>query len=177
MSQVKLSDPIKGNLLAENPWLESTAFVQDLIKELGKKEANSRLKVTFLAYDSNSPYTGRGLTEKEVMHDISNYVLKKPRYDWDKVTDVKKYWLNKICSASEALLRTYKNQLDQIYDQLEKLGEGKTSVTNLKDRVTLLKSMKTLADDFIELERKVKQDNKDALGMGNYDQSLVESGA
>jgi len=175
MSKIKLSDPINGNLLADHPWLEGITFVREYIKEKGKKQANVDLKAIYLVYDSASPFRQSNMEEEEIKDDVKNHVLKKPRFKWETLDDVRDFWLDKMCTPSEGMLRTFKIQLDRLKYQMDTLGKDDAKYS-AKEITTILKNYKELMTEYIELSGMVAEENALSEGShGGYEESLLET--
>lgn len=171
---IVLEDVQKSNILKENPWLETVPQIREIISDHGKTQAARIIKSVYLVFDFRSPLRQTSIPIEDIKEEVANAVLGKKSYDWSDLDDLAEFWEAKMCPPTYGMLSTFKKEIDGLKAFIDTLGAW--SKSGAKDRVALIQAYKKLMEEYYEVEKKVKdEERRGKSGYGNYEESLIES--
>ena len=167
---ITLEDP-KDDIWEKNPFLELISDFKKFKQDVGARKSSKVLAALFLIYDPKSPFRNQGMSDDEILEDVTLNYLTYKGFDWADYEDIKAVYLSKCISKLEKLLLTYERDLDELAVVMK---NWKYTKENAKERAAVTDTYKTLLEDYIELSNKVEEEKKASTNRAKYTESLAE---
>lgn len=167
-----VKDP-KDNIWEENPHLEIISEFKKFKEDLGSRKSSKILTSIYLIYDPKSELRNSGMTDSEILEEVTNNYLSYKDFSWDDYEEIKNFYLDKCITKTEKLFL----RVEQDIEDLGKLmGTYKYNKENALERTKLTKEYKSLLLDYMELKNKVQEEKQNTnQNRGSYEDSLIES--
>ncbi len=152
-----------------NPHLELLSYIKEFKIKFGDKKSSIILTGIYLMYDPKSVLRNRGLTDEEIVEEVTNNYLTD--ITEEEVEEVKSFYLEKMLSKTEKLFLRYEKDITDLKQLLDNWGFSKE---NIKERSSATKEYKSLLEEYLKLKTQVEEEKKSTASRGNYKKSLLE---
>lgn len=169
---IVVEDP-KDNIWTENPHLELVTEFKDFKDKEGTRKSSKILTAIYLIWDPKSNLRNAGMSDLEILEDVTNNYLSYKDFNWDDYGYIKDIYFEKCISKTEKLFLRIESDLDDFNNILEKY---KFSKDNAADRAKLTKEYKALLLEYMDVKTRVQEEKKNMnQNRDNYTDSLIES--
>lgn len=170
MAGVIIIDP-DINIWDEFKFLETISEFKTLKIEEGEERSSNILKAVYFIWDPKSELRDSSFDEKKVINDINSSLL-EPDFNWDNYDHIREAWMKFCTSKAETLLLRYEDEINGLNTLLEKWIWSKEDA---KAKAELVKTYRTLFDDFIEVKNEFEAEKQELIEfLGGYELSMIE---
>ncbi len=171
MAFIRIEDPDE-NIWKTNPSLKLISDFEDFKEKEGEDRSSSILKAIFYIWDPKSELRDSGVSESQLIEDVTKNLINDPDFNWDDYDHIKTLYQETNITKIEGLLLRYEKEIHDLNTILE---DWKWNKKEIKDRAAAVSQYKVLFDEYVEVKDKVKMETDELSEMyGGYQKSMLE---